>query len=50
MILVILFIIAAWLLPLPVALQVLITVFGSISVLWSIAKIVVKCIEAANKV
>jgi Sec-independent protein secretion pathway component TatC len=46
MAIIILLIIAFWFLPLPVALQVLMTIFGSLSVLYSIIKI---CVNVYNK-
>ena len=43
MVIIVLLIIAFWFLPLPLALQVLMTIFGSLSVLFSIGKIIYNC-------
>lgn len=50
MAIIIILMIAFWFLPLPVALQVLMTVFGSLSVLFSIIKICANVYKKRHKV
>ena len=49
MALVILMIIAAWYLPLPLALQICITVFGSLHCLFSLIRLVVKLLKKSDE-
>ena len=45
MVVYILLIVAFWILPLPLALQILMTIFGSIAALISFGRFVAKCID-----